>query len=136
MAVSINSAPPAVLRAAVMAALKDELKADDLSDELLELRVERHLEAPDLNEAMRKMGLKGDELVDVPRVLTATPRLWKLTVDVRAGSDSLGPSARYEADVELMPAREVPARSSATAALRRARVLTWRRVEERYTVQP
>lgn len=81
LAVSIKSASPATLRAAVVGACGTS-KADQLVAELFRLRDENTISTTNISEVANKAELNGDERTRFLKAVTAEPSLWNVTGEI------------------------------------------------------
>lgn len=81
LAVSIKSASPATLRAAVVGACGTS-KADQLVAELFRLRDENTISTTNISEVANKAELNGDERARFLKAVSAEPSLWNVTAEI------------------------------------------------------
>jgi hypothetical protein len=81
LAVSIKSASPATLRAAVVGACGTS-KADQLVAELFRLRDENTISTTNISEIANKAELNGDERARFLKAVSAEPSLWNVTAEI------------------------------------------------------
>jgi hypothetical protein len=81
LAVSIRTAAPATLRAAVVGACGSS-KADQLVAELFRLRDENNITATAISEVANKAELNGDERARFLKAVTAEPNVWNVTAEI------------------------------------------------------
>lgn len=102
LAVSIKSASPAALRAAVVGACGPS-KADQLVAELFRLRDENNMSTTAISEVANKAELNGDERARFLKAVTAEPNLWNVTAEI--SSDQLingGVILRYKGQANIL----------------------------------
>lgn len=102
LAVSIRTAAPATLRAAVVGACGSS-KADQLVAELFRLRDENNITATAISEVANKAELTGDERARFLKAVSAEPNLWNVTAEI--SSDQLingGVILRYKGQANIL----------------------------------
>jgi hypothetical protein len=102
LAVSIRTAAPATLRAAVVGACGSS-KADQLVAELFRLRDENNITATAISEVANKAELNGDERARFLKAVTAEPNVWNVTAEI--SSDQLingGVILRYKGQANIL----------------------------------
>ena len=102
LAVSIKTASPPTLRAAVVGACGLS-KADQLVAELFRLRDENNMNATAISEVANKAELNGDERARFLKAVTAEPNLWNVTAEI--SSDQLingGVILRYKGQANIL----------------------------------
>ena len=102
LAVSIKTAPPATLRAAVVGACGTS-KADQLVAELFRLRDENNMSTTAISEVANKAELNGDERARFLKAVTAEPNLWNVVAEI--SSDQLingGVILRYKGQANIL----------------------------------
>jgi len=83
IAVSLRSASPGTLRAAVSGATAGE-KVDEIVAELLKAREDLNVAATVVSEIANKAGLAGDARANFLKVITVDPTMWNITAEVSA----------------------------------------------------
>jgi len=83
IAVSLKSATPRTLRAAVSGATAGE-KVDEIVAELLKARDDLNVASTAVSEIANKAGLTGDARANLLKVITVDPTMWTITADVSA----------------------------------------------------
>lgn len=81
LAVSIRTASPATLRAAIVGACGTS-KADQLVAELFRLRDENTITTTNISEVANKAELNGDERARFLKAVTAEPTLWNINAEI------------------------------------------------------
>ena len=102
LAVSIKTASPATLRAAVVGACGTS-KADQLVAELFRLRDENNMSTTAISEVANKAELNGDERARFLKAVTAEPNLWNVVAEI--SSDQLingGVILRYKGQANIL----------------------------------
>lgn len=130
LAISVNSAPASVLKAAIEAADTDRV-AKDLLGAILSLRSSQGLLTPeDLTQAIQNDVPDGASRVQIGALLTANPALWR--VEVTAESRATGQiAARYRA-WSLITRTAAPGQGDRASAVDRpSSIFGWERVVER-----
>ena len=83
IAVSLRSASPGTLRAAVSGATAGE-KVDEIVAELLKAREDLNVASTVVSEIANKAGLAGDARANFLKVITVDPTMWNITAEVSA----------------------------------------------------
>lgn len=83
IAVSLKSASPKTLRAAVSGATAGE-KVDEIVAELLKARDDLNVASTAVSEIANKVGLAGDARANLLKVVTVEPAMWNITAEVSA----------------------------------------------------
>jgi hypothetical protein len=102
LAVSIKSASPATLRAAIVGACGTS-KADQLVAELFRLRDENNMSTTAISEVANKAELNGDERARFLKAVSAEPNLWNVTAEI--SSEQLingGVILRYKGQANIL----------------------------------
>ncbi|MFO0859933.1 MAG: hypothetical protein U0570_05200 [Phycisphaerales bacterium] len=125
LAVSLRTASPRTLRAAVSGATAGE-KVDEIVAELLKAKEDLNISANAISEIANKAELAGDARTNLLKVITVEPTVWNITAEVAA--DRLvggGPLFRYKGTALVG--------NSSTASLTSARstIRQWTREEIR-----
>lgn len=125
LAVSIRTASPATLRAAVVGACGTS-KADQLVAELFRLRDENTITTTNISEVANKAELNGDERARFLKAVTAEPSLWNINAEIST-EQALNPGVilRYRGQANILG-------NSATSGLSaRSVIRNWVREEVR-----
>jgi hypothetical protein len=83
IAVSLKSATPRTLRAAVSGATAGE-KVEEIVAELIKARDDLNVASTAVSEIANKAGLTGDARANLLKVITVDPTMWTITADVLA----------------------------------------------------
>lgn len=134
-AISVQTAPPAVLRAAVAYATRGE-KTEELTDRILQLRGQKKITQADLSGMITAESPSPEASAVLNRVLSTTPTLWRLEAVVMNTKRYTGDErmSRYGGFAFLPPgSRSVRDRGAnlGDGLRRRSLVIEWRRLEDR-----
>lgn len=132
MAISVNSAPEAVLNAVVRYALGDS-GAGDVVTSLLNARSEKVLAAPDLSDALAKIDADTAQRSTLSRILTTQPSLYRLEARLyrtRDGSSSDARPAAVYAGYTLIGSRTTQRDRTSNQTTRLTSIFDWHRVPD------
>ncbi len=131
LAISVNSAPEAVLNAAIRYASGDKSAGDKVMS-LINARSEKVLAAPDLSDWLAKLDMETNQRSTLSRLLTTQPSLYRLEARLYRTSDNLDgarPAAIY-AGYTLIGSRNSQRDRTSNQTTRLTSIFDWHRVPD------